>query len=258
MCAELLQPRPGFCKAVLAAGDPDLLVRLLANDVGPPITDRGESLLHLASSYHFAKNQAAMIEVLLAAGLDVNATDGHASTPLFWAVGSGCEDCVSRLLVAGADVKATNGNGMTALHVANSAIAQQLLNHGADAKARDNEGNVPLHYQYHSPLLGAGVNVRNRFGLTPLHIAALTGNHDGIAWLLAHGADPAAESTAVYGHNEGILAHEFDPVLKFGLGSRPYDIARQQHDRTEWATGKYRRSLGLLDDVTPRRGWLSR
>jgi hypothetical protein len=134
-----------------------------------------------------------------------------------------------------------------------------LIAAGADPLAADLQGNRPLHRQYHEALLVAGVNARNHQGFTPLHMAALSGDEEGVRWLLARGADPAAQSTATYEHRDG-MAPEWgsDQVHSIDKGSRPYDIAQWQHDRSKWSTGRYRKTLELLDAATPRRSWLAR
>lgn len=64
------------------------------------------------------------------------------------------------------------------------------------------------------------MDVRDAGGLTPLHHAAVSGNDDAVAWLLAQGTDPAA--------------------------------------RTRWNTQAHDAALKRLDAVTPRDGLFSR
>ena len=133
-----------------------------------------------------------------------------------------------------------------------------LLAAGADPGARSEQGNFPLHLNPQPALLAPGVNVRNDFGMTPLHYAALDGSIEAVNWLLAQGADPALETTRMFPYKERVLADEWDPVLEFKAGSRAYDFAHQQFDRTKWSTGKYRPVYEKLDAVTPRKGLLRR
>lgn len=133
-----------------------------------------------------------------------------------------------------------------------------LIAAGADPLARDAQDNMPLHFRPIAALLGPGVNVRNRAGLTPLHRAALDGDEKALRWLLEQGADPSLETTGAFEHREGVLAPEFDPVHRFAPGLRAYDLAKWQHDRTEWSTGRFRSIVVRLDAVTPRRSLLRR
>jgi len=245
--------------AVLKAGDATGLERMLKSAPRPlPQNARGESLLHHANDYNPAGNQARLVELLLSAGAAVDARDRLGLTPLYWAAGRGRVECVQRLLDAGADPHARSASGRTALHVASGETVPLLLRAGADAGARDAEGSVPLHANWQEALLAPGVNVRNRFGFTPLHFAALRGDAEGVKWLLARGADPALESTEIYRYKDGILGEQWANEEIIEAGARPFDIAKREHDRNKWSTGKHRAAWELLDAATPRRGWLRR
>src|SRR5579871_5513684 len=85
-----------------------------------------------------AKNGSApMIEILLKAGADCNATDEHGTTALMTAASSGSADAVKMLISHGANVNAREGtHGQTALMFAaalnRDAAIRTLLEHGAD------------------------------------------------------------------------------------------------------------------------------
>jgi len=248
-------------RQVLKAGDEAGLARLLARDDGkPPLASRGETVLHLATSHNHADNRPRLIEVLLAAGVAMDARDQAGNTALHWAAGFGCVACVPLLLNAGADPVARRLDGGTPLHRAAPEAATLLLAAGADPLVRDQDGRVPLHTAYRGVdgLLVAGVDVRDNYGLTPLHHAALTGNLDQVDWLLANGANPALESTAVYAYSEDAPGDAWHSTHNFDVGTRAYDIARWQHRRTRFNTSRYTAVLERLDRVTPRRGWFSR
>lgn len=245
-------------KKALIAGDPAPVLALLRADGGrAPLGRYGESLLHLASSYPIGEQRSRMTAALLAAGANVEARDADGATPLLWAAGRDCPDCVALLLKAGAQVRARNTKGATPLHVCGPQIAAMLLAAGADANAADGDGNLPLHKMHHQAFLVAGVNVRNKHGFTPLHFAALKGDEEGVRWLLAKGADPAAQTTVRYEYHELSPEWKANPEV-IEPGARPYDIALWQHDRTKWSSGRFRKTLELLDQATPRRKWYSR
>ena len=247
-------------KQALADGDTAAVVALVRTDGGrAPAAPHGASLLHLACSYLYAKNQAAIVSALIAAGADLEARDQYGATPLNWAAGYGCAECVTLLLKAGAKVMARNLKGATPLHVAGPKIAPLLIAAGADINAVDANGNKPLHRQFHSAFLPVGVNVRNNQGFTPLHFAALDGNEDAVRWLLSQGADPSAGSTAPYEYRDGLGAEwGSEQVHLIAAGVRAYDVALWRHNVTKFSTGRYRPTMELLDQATPRRAWYSR
>ena len=77
----------------------------------------------------------------LNAGLDVEAKDDKfVGTFLHWASAGGQKEIVELLIAKGADVNATDGDGDTALHLAGSStarieIAELLISQGADVNA---------------------------------------------------------------------------------------------------------------------------
>ena len=109
---------------------------------------------------------APAIRVLL--GRDatlVAARDRDGSTPLHCAVWKGHLAAVELLLAAGADVNAHNENdhwGTTPLHAAahanQAAIARLLIDRGAEINAHDREGRTPLfHTTFHKANAAARV-----------------------------------------------------------------------------------------------------
>lgn len=238
-----------------------LRARLAGFDGWLPRGPGGESLLHSATSYHHAENRAAMVKMLLEAGLKVDARDDGGRTPLHWAAGYGCAECIPVLLAAGADVHAQRNGGAEPLHQATESTIDLLLAAGADPLATDKRRRFALHTSRakHKALLAPGVDARDGDSLTPLHHAAVAGDEEWTRWLLDQGADPALETTQVYDLNEDKPDDPWNVVKdSFEAGKRAYDFAKWGHDRTKWNTGQYARVVDMLDKVTPRRGWFRR
>ena len=162
-------------------GHIDEVKRLLAEgvDVNTPLLIDGSQALICA--FCGADEPIEMIDILLAAGVDVNATGGSFETALIVAARRGSIDIVRKLISAGADVNASPEAGYgTALMAAigqdshtskedkarYTAIAKELLNAGTD------------------------VNIQNRSKQTALSYAVFSGNVDEVIMLLEAGADP--------------------------------------------------------------------
>ena len=89
-----------------------------------------ETLLHKTCLFDHLANQAKVVEVLLAAGIDKNATRDGGWTALHLCAEHDQRACAKLLLAAGADISIKGSNGMTALRIAevchNTAIAKLL------------------------------------------------------------------------------------------------------------------------------------
>ena len=120
--------------------------------------------LEQATRLHFAaiENQRELVDLLLAAGADLNARDDEFNmTPIGWANEKGHMDMVDYLRSAGAEMDLY------------SAVAYGLI---AEVKQLLKEDV-------------SQVNARNHYG-TPIHEASLWGHVDVLKLLLEHGADP--------------------------------------------------------------------
>ncbi|NXN10796.1 ANR27 protein, partial [Indicator maculatus] len=135
--------------------------------------DQGYTPLHVAALC----GQTSLVDLLVAKGAIVNATDYHGSTPLHLACQKGYQNVTLLLLhyKASSDVQDNNGN--TPLHLACS------YGHEDCVKAL-------VYYDVHSCRLGIG----NEKGDTPLHIAARWGYQGIIEVLLQNGANPEIQN----------------------------------------------------------------
>ena len=145
------------------------------------------------------------VRALLDGGADVNAPRGDGMTGLHWAAHHGDARLVELLLAAGADLNATTRLGdHTPLHVASRAghatVATALLEAGANANTPTTIGATPLHFaatagngDVIAALLDHGADadaLEPVWGQTPLMFAAAAARVDALAALLDHGADP--------------------------------------------------------------------
>ena len=179
------------------------------HDVDWDSPDGGNTPLHFASGYSW---DPAVFTVLLEAGADVEARNGHGQTPLHLVAQANKPVVVAELVEAGADLNARDRDGNTPLHASGRAgyppVAHLLLELGADPTLVNDEGQVadPMDCGYwNTPVFariataeataacleaGADVNAWDEYGNTPLLLA--TSNRGGGT----EGA-PASEDPAV-------------------------------------------------------------
>lgn len=114
---------------------------------------------------------------------DLNVGDDHAFSLLHWAAKGGQLSIVDMLLARGARVNATNMGDDTPLHLAAShghrGIVQKLINRKADVNAVNEHGMTPLHYACffgHQDIAedlvqsGSLISQCNKQGLTPIDV----------------------------------------------------------------------------------------
>jgi len=147
------------------------------------------------------RGRAAVAELLIANGADVNVRGNYGHTPLWLAAAYGHPDVVELLFSKGANIEAADHWHRTPLYravqVNHPKMVKLLLERGANIEARDQGRGTPLHvasrrgYPEVGKLLldaGAYPDVREVMDHTPLHYAILNGHKEMADLLLNHGA----------------------------------------------------------------------
>ncbi len=143
------------------------------------------------------KGDVAALEAVLAAGADVNESDGF-GTPLYYAARRGHLAAAKLLIERGADVNASAKFGPALVAAAAKGkieLMTLLLENGANPDAQF-EGQAALHISVKLGCLdcvkalvaaGAKVNAQTKDGKTPIHLAKFLGLRDMAGYLMAHG-----------------------------------------------------------------------
>ena len=153
--------------------------------------------LHIAAT----NGNFDILKTLVAAGADLDAKNNLARTPLHCAVMEKQDDIAATLISRGAAIDALDFNRETPLMLAakwNAPAISYLLQGGADKTLSDTNGDTVIH---HAARLGhlmeieflytrlEDLEVRNRLGERPLHLAASHNNKDVVIDLLKRGVD---------------------------------------------------------------------
>lgn len=181
---------------------------LLHMGIDPNTLDaNGNTPLHLAAD----KGYTECLKLLLAeSNKTVNLKSASKqSTALHMAAENGYTSCVQLLLHAGSSHGAVNNKNQTPLHLAAKAqcaeSVQILLELGAEVNALDVDKRTALHSAVCKAFLsfhvvevlvkwGANVNIQDRYGYAPLHIAALNELSQCVDFLIIKGADISART----------------------------------------------------------------
>ena len=171
-----------------SSGSADAITSLANANANCQAVDKdGLTALHCAAS----RGNYACIETIVGlCGSDIDVQDHNGSTPLFYAVTLGHNECVSLLIHYGADVNHADKKGRTPPHCAAARGQLEALKILAKNKAKMWEtnvrGDICLHDAVHSGrkdlvrwLLArnpAKVKFANNDGKCPLHVAAIAGN----------------------------------------------------------------------------------
>lgn len=157
-----------------------------------------------------AGNVPALVRALEDGGSTQEADPMHQGrTPLHFAAYNGHSEAVQLLLAAGADLTATDSAGSAPLHYAamfkNTEAVRLLLEAGADVLATDFQGWTPLHgavvYGHTEAVrlllaAGADVTVANRAGKTALDLAQRVGNAEVVKLLSGVEDSPSPAATS--------------------------------------------------------------
>jgi 26S proteasome non-ATPase regulatory subunit 10 len=183
------------------------------------------TLLHVAAAAGHVMVVKKVVENMHDAKSVVNVSDEEGWTPLHSAVSGGRDAVVEVLLALGADVGATNKGGRTALHYAASKghieIAHMLIKSGAKLNRKDEVGCTPLHRAAsagHAEMCetlleeGADVEATDLLLQTPLMHAVICDNRRVALLLVRHGADVDALDKEEY-TVLGRATEEFRPIL---------------------------------------------
>lgn len=152
--------------------------------------------------------QVENARTLINRGADVNATGPDGTSALHWAVHLGDVDMAKRLIRRGARLGQLNRYELAPLHVAagegSAALVQLLLDSGASADLPGRNGETALLMAARKgcadciqSLIASGARVDTRektFDLTPLMLAAWSGNGKSVDHLLRAGADVKAQT----------------------------------------------------------------
>ncbi|XP_028982416.1 uncharacterized protein LOC107045025 [Diachasma alloeum] len=182
--------------ALLAPNNPSLN-RLDSTGLGP---------IHYAAD----RGDSSCLSTLLDAGCAADLPTRKGDTALHLAAEGGCTDNVEILIKRHADVRVKNHRGQTALHLAARShsleCVEALLRNGScDPNVDDNDGRTALHFALGRSLLAydvtefligwrADVNKADKYGYTPLHVAALNELSQCVDVLIQYGADLSART----------------------------------------------------------------
>jgi ankyrin repeat protein len=152
--------------------------------------------LHLAAS----RGNKDLVQLLIAAGAEVDAKDSRGRNALFWAAAGDCrirgKSYPWRVVPVG-KLSLPNTGGLRQSRDF-TAGARLLIAHGAKVNSADRDGATPLHAAAISGqkdlaavliVNRAKINARTNMECTPLHWAASAGHKDIVDLLIANGAE---------------------------------------------------------------------
>ncbi|XKL62473.1 hypothetical protein PGB90_002306 [Kerria lacca] len=194
--------------AAVLANAVDCVQFLMKIDVNVTTYEQcGMTPLHVAADRSLTQCLKVMLDYK---PLDVDVkTNRRQATALHLASENGHHKCVQLLIEKGAGLKEMNYKGQTALHLAAKAqsceCVDELLKAGSNVNAQDVDQRTPLHSAVCKPQLAfpivellvswkADVNLQDRYGYSPLHVAALNELSQCVDFLIMNGANVGART----------------------------------------------------------------
>ncbi|XP_044014111.1 uncharacterized protein LOC122856501 [Aphidius gifuensis] len=207
MCQDSQQNDETVLHAAARSNSYDVLNLLAPNNLSiNRIDSSGYAPIH-----HIADGGDSLcMTILLECGANVNLLSKKGDSALHIAAEAGCTDNLELLLKNGGNSSIKNHRGQTALHLASrthslECIEALLRNGKINPNDIDNDGRTALHLALGRSLLTydvtellidwrADVNIADKYGYTPLHVAALNELSQCVDILIQHGADLSART----------------------------------------------------------------
>jgi ankyrin repeat protein len=194
----LVEPSDALVSAVFNADLPAAR-ELIASGVDVNVVDKAVGITALMQAVNFCNQE--MVELLLAAGADVNARGESGETALMMLSNETTTETIWTLISAGAKVNRSDSEGMTplmsAVGVNNEPAIHALVEAGAKINARDHDGKTALiraaeygRIECLKALLseGADVNRKTKDGETALSSARANEHPEAVKLLEDYGA----------------------------------------------------------------------
>jgi uncharacterized protein len=133
------------------SGDPAAVKRVLSQNSTPEVVNARQPDQSTALGWSVHAGSKQVVEMLIAAGADVNLADENGDSPLSLACQQGNLDLAKLLLAKGADVQKARWNGETpllsAVNSGSLPLVELLLERGANPNVKENrEGQTALHW----------------------------------------------------------------------------------------------------------------
>jgi ankyrin repeat protein len=211
--SDYLQDTPLHC--AIKANSPECVKQLLQAGADPSALGQGGlSPLHVAGDLAYLGCMRALLDFGLIgrskANFDINQVtkDGRGYTTLHIVTEDQFTDGIRLLKEYSVNTKVKSTKGLTALHIAareQSVECAKLLVEDSDVNDLENEGRTPLHMalgrseaaeitDFLTNILGIQVNKADKYGFTPLHVAAVNEQAQAAAILIRAGADLTART----------------------------------------------------------------
>lgn len=167
-------------------------------------TNDGDTVLHLATSLE-------VVRLLVEQGADIHARNYYSKTVLHAAAEKGQSDTITYLLDQGVDINARDDAGHSplfdAVYSERGDAAKVLISRDCDLKVRSTNEGFPDGYREDDVFMEAAatgltdvlqllvekgfsaIDEANRYGDTPLSVAAAGGHYDAVVFLLDKGAN---------------------------------------------------------------------